>query len=222
MTTRLAESPGRPLERHGNVSPREMTVHGAQSLSKGPRTEPGVQAGPFAPATWCACGRVDPRVAPVNRRSRSNTGGRVACPAHARAPVRVRRQPTRGVSADRWHRVHSLRSQAGELAARWRPPSSRLHVGFRSVHAEPSLATTDLHPLVADLSFALATLSASEPGRGSPPDRGMNDPAVRRHTFSSPYACRKSAPRRRPVRRSGARRCRDRERTDVGHSHGPR
>ena len=46
MTTRLAESPGRPLERHGNVSPREMTVHG---VPRDPRTEPGVQAGPFAP-----------------------------------------------------------------------------------------------------------------------------------------------------------------------------
>jgi len=45
MLTRLAESSGRPLERHGNVSPREMAVEGA----KNPGTEPGVQAGPFAP-----------------------------------------------------------------------------------------------------------------------------------------------------------------------------
>ena len=29
MLTRLAESSGRPLERHGNVSPREMAVHGS-------------------------------------------------------------------------------------------------------------------------------------------------------------------------------------------------
>ena len=36
MWTRPAESPGRPLERHGNVSPREMTVHGA-----GPAHAPG-------------------------------------------------------------------------------------------------------------------------------------------------------------------------------------
>lgn len=43
MTTLLAESSGRPLERHGNVSPREMTVEGAMS----PGTEPGVQAGPL-------------------------------------------------------------------------------------------------------------------------------------------------------------------------------
>ncbi len=43
MMTRLAESSGRPLERHGNVSPREMTVEGA----KDPGTEPGVQADPF-------------------------------------------------------------------------------------------------------------------------------------------------------------------------------
>ena len=28
MLTRLAESSGRPLERHGNVSPREMAVEG--------------------------------------------------------------------------------------------------------------------------------------------------------------------------------------------------
>jgi len=45
MMTRLAESSGRPLERHGNVSPREMAVEGA----KNPGTEPGVQVGPFAP-----------------------------------------------------------------------------------------------------------------------------------------------------------------------------
>ncbi len=44
MLTRLAESSGRPLECHGNVSPREMAVEGA----KNPRTEPGVQVGPFA------------------------------------------------------------------------------------------------------------------------------------------------------------------------------
>ena len=44
MLTRLAESSGRPLERHGNVSPREMAVEGA----KNPGTEPGVQVGPFA------------------------------------------------------------------------------------------------------------------------------------------------------------------------------
>lgn len=47
MLTRLAESSGRPLERHGNVSPREMTVEGA----KNPGTEPGVQVGPFASDT---------------------------------------------------------------------------------------------------------------------------------------------------------------------------
>jgi len=41
MLTRLAESSGRPLECHGNVSPREMAVEGA----KNPGTEPGVQAG---------------------------------------------------------------------------------------------------------------------------------------------------------------------------------
>lgn len=35
MTTRLAESPGRPLERHGNVSPREMTVHGVPERVEG-------------------------------------------------------------------------------------------------------------------------------------------------------------------------------------------
>lgn len=45
MLTRLAESSGRPLECHGNVSPREMAVEGA----KNPGTEPGVQVGPFAP-----------------------------------------------------------------------------------------------------------------------------------------------------------------------------
>jgi len=44
MMTRPAESSGRPLERHGNVSPREMAVEGA----KNPGTEPGVQVGPFA------------------------------------------------------------------------------------------------------------------------------------------------------------------------------
>lgn len=44
MLTRLAESSGRPLECHGNVSPREMAVEGA----KNPGTEPGVQVGPFA------------------------------------------------------------------------------------------------------------------------------------------------------------------------------
>jgi hypothetical protein len=44
MLTRPAESSGRPLERHGNVSPREMAVEGA----KNPGTEPGVQVGPFA------------------------------------------------------------------------------------------------------------------------------------------------------------------------------
>lgn len=44
MMTRLAESSGRPLECHGNVSPREMAVEGA----KNPGTEPGVQVGPFA------------------------------------------------------------------------------------------------------------------------------------------------------------------------------
>lgn len=43
MLTRLAESSGRPLECHGNVSPREMAVEGA----KNPGTEPGVQVGPF-------------------------------------------------------------------------------------------------------------------------------------------------------------------------------
>ena len=32
MTTRLAESSGRPLERHGNVSPREMAVDGGSRL----------------------------------------------------------------------------------------------------------------------------------------------------------------------------------------------
>lgn len=42
MLTRLAESPGRPLERYGNVAPREMAVRGSN-----PRTEPGVSADPF-------------------------------------------------------------------------------------------------------------------------------------------------------------------------------
>ncbi len=46
MLTRLAESSGRPLERHGNVSPREMTVQG--KAERAPGTEPGVQVGPFA------------------------------------------------------------------------------------------------------------------------------------------------------------------------------
>ena len=40
MTTRLAESPGRPLERHGNVSPREMTVHGAHAPGQNPAYRP--------------------------------------------------------------------------------------------------------------------------------------------------------------------------------------
>lgn len=38
--TRLAESPGRPLERHGNVSPREMTVHGAHAPGQNPAYRP--------------------------------------------------------------------------------------------------------------------------------------------------------------------------------------
>ena len=40
MQTRLAESPGRPLERHGNVSPREMTVHGAHAPGQNPAYRP--------------------------------------------------------------------------------------------------------------------------------------------------------------------------------------
>ena len=55
MLTRLAESSGRPLECHGNVSPREMAVEGA----KNPGTEPGVQVGPFA---------LDATEAPLNQR----------------------------------------------------------------------------------------------------------------------------------------------------------
>jgi hypothetical protein len=38
--TRPAESPGRPLERHGNVSPREMTVHGAPAPGQNPAYRP--------------------------------------------------------------------------------------------------------------------------------------------------------------------------------------
>ena len=40
MLTRLAESSGRPLERHGNVSPREMTVHGASAPGQNPAYRP--------------------------------------------------------------------------------------------------------------------------------------------------------------------------------------
>lgn len=40
MLTRLAESPGRPLEWHGNVSPREMTVHGASAPGQNPAYRP--------------------------------------------------------------------------------------------------------------------------------------------------------------------------------------
>lgn len=40
MQTRLAESPGRPLERHGNVSPREMTVHGVSAPGQNPAYRP--------------------------------------------------------------------------------------------------------------------------------------------------------------------------------------
>lgn len=40
MLTRLAESSGRPLERHGNVSPREMTVHGAHAPGQNPAYRP--------------------------------------------------------------------------------------------------------------------------------------------------------------------------------------
>ncbi len=40
MTTRPAESPGRPLERHGNVSPREMTVDGAPAPEQNPAYRP--------------------------------------------------------------------------------------------------------------------------------------------------------------------------------------
>ena len=40
MLTRLAESSGRPLERHGNVSPREMTVHGAFAPGQNPAYRP--------------------------------------------------------------------------------------------------------------------------------------------------------------------------------------
>lgn len=40
MPTRPAESPGRPLERHGNVSPREMTVHGVSTPGQNPAYRP--------------------------------------------------------------------------------------------------------------------------------------------------------------------------------------
>jgi hypothetical protein len=40
MLTRLAESSGRPLERHGNVSRREMTVHGAHAPGQNPAYRP--------------------------------------------------------------------------------------------------------------------------------------------------------------------------------------
>ena len=40
MLTRLAESPGRPLERHGNVSPREMTVYEASASGQNPAYRP--------------------------------------------------------------------------------------------------------------------------------------------------------------------------------------
>ena len=40
MLTRPAESSGRPLERHGNVSPREMTVHGASAPGQNPAYRP--------------------------------------------------------------------------------------------------------------------------------------------------------------------------------------
>ena len=44
--TRLAESPGRPLERHGNVSPREMTVHGASAPGQNPAYRPAHSPSP--------------------------------------------------------------------------------------------------------------------------------------------------------------------------------
>ena len=50
MLTRLAESPGRPLERYGNVAPREMAVRGSN-----PRTEPGVSADPFPFILMLSC-----------------------------------------------------------------------------------------------------------------------------------------------------------------------
>ena len=50
MLTRLAESPGRLLERYGNVAPREMAVRGSN-----PRTEPGVSADPFPFILMLSC-----------------------------------------------------------------------------------------------------------------------------------------------------------------------
>lgn len=71
MMTRLAESSGRSLECHGNVSPREMTVEGA----KNPGTEPGVQVGPFAPPAVEASNRAYQQAASsVNGRRRMTTG----------------------------------------------------------------------------------------------------------------------------------------------------
>ena len=48
MQTRLAESPGRPLERRGNVSPREMTVHGVSTPGQNPAYRPAHSPWPAA------------------------------------------------------------------------------------------------------------------------------------------------------------------------------